>query len=109
MKLVKPFTPHFIAWSVKKVFDRSICREQNTSLQCLASGMPEFVMPSAARNGKVYKEKKHKNLAVLAKTPRPKLFFSSKTFKQQRKKTVPLTRAPENVGQCFSTGVPQNM
>jgi len=31
--------------------------------------MPEFVMPSAARNGKVYEEKKRKNVAVLAETP----------------------------------------
>jgi len=41
-------------------------------------------MPSTAKNGKVSKEKKRKNLAVLAETPRLKLFFSSKAFKQQR-------------------------
>jgi len=36
-------------------------------------------------------KKKHKNLAVLAETPRLKCFFSSKAFKQQRKKAVALT------------------
>jgi len=36
MKLFKPFTPHVIAWSVRKDFDQSICRteEQKTRLQC---------------------------------------------------------------------------
>jgi len=43
--------------------------------------MPEFVvMPSAGKNGKVYKEKKRKNLVVLVKTPRLKRFFSSKAL-----------------------------
>jgi len=41
-------------------------------------------MPSGAKNGKVSKEKKHKNLAVLTKTPRLKLFLFSKASKQQR-------------------------
>jgi len=31
--------------------------------------MPKSVMPSAAKNGKVFEEKKRKILAVLAKTP----------------------------------------
>jgi len=26
MKLANPFTPHVIAWSVRKGFDQSICR-----------------------------------------------------------------------------------
>jgi len=36
-KLFKPFTPHVIAWSVRKGFDQSIRRtkEQKTRLQCL--------------------------------------------------------------------------
>jgi len=61
----------------EKVFDQLICRtkEQKTRLQCLASGMPKIVMPSAS-----------KDLAVLAETPRLKRFFFSKAFKQQRKK-----------------------
>ena len=61
----------------EKVFDQSICRtkEQKTRLQCLASAMPKFVMPSAAKYGKVSMEKKRKNLAVLAETPRLKRFF----------------------------------
>jgi len=42
--------------------------------------MPEFVMPLAARNGKVYKEKKRKNVAVLSKTPRLKRFFIQQSF-----------------------------
>jgi len=83
MKLVKPFTPHVIAWSVRKgfhqliSFDQSICRtkEQKTRLQCLACAMPKSVMPSAAKNGKVSKEKKRENVAELAKTPRLKHFF----------------------------------
>jgi len=37
-------------------------------------------MISGAKNGKVYKEKKRKNLAVLAET----FFFFNKAFKQQR-------------------------
>jgi len=45
--------------------------------------MPKSVMRSAAKNGKASKKKKHTDLAVLAKTPRLKLFFS-KAFKQQR-------------------------
>jgi len=70
----------------QKVFDQSICRtkEQKTRLQYLASAMPKSAMPSAAKNGKVFKEKKRKDLAVLAKTPRLKrFFFFSKAFKQQ--------------------------
>jgi len=70
----------------EQVFDQSICRtkEQRTRLQCLASAMPKSVMPSTVKNCKVSKEKKRKNLAVLATTPRLKRFFFSKAFKQQR-------------------------
>jgi len=55
MKLSKPFSPHVIAWSVRKGFNQSICRtnEQKTRLQCLASAMPKPVMPS----GTVWKAK----------------------------------------------------
>jgi len=44
MKLFKPFTPHVIAWSVRKGFSQSIRRmkEQKTRLQCLASAMPKL-------------------------------------------------------------------
>jgi len=45
---------------------------------------------------------------VLAKTPRLKRFSPAKLL-SNNVKTVVLTRAPENVGQCFSTGVPQNV
>jgi len=55
-------------------------------------------MPSAAKNSKVSKEKKRKNLAVLAKTPRLKRFFPAKRL-SSNVKTVALTRAPENVGE----------
>jgi len=70
----------------EKVFDQSICRmsEQKTRLQCLASEMPKSIMPSAAKNGKVFEEKKRKNLAVLAKTPRLKRFSPAELLKQQR-------------------------
>jgi len=54
------------------------------NLQCLASAVPKFVMPSGAKKCKVSKEEIRKNLAVLAKSPRLNRFFSSKTFKQQR-------------------------
>jgi len=77
MKLVKPFTQHVIACSVRKVFfDQSICRtlEQKASLQCLANAMPTSVLPWA-KNRKVSKEKKYKNLAVLAEMPRLERFF----------------------------------
>jgi len=50
MKLFKPFTPHVIAWSVRKGFDQSIRRtkEQKMRLQCLASAVPKPVMPLGA-------------------------------------------------------------
>jgi len=66
----------------QKVFDQSICRtkEQKTRLQYLASAMPKSVMPSAAKYGKVFKEKKRKNVAVLAKTPRLNRFFFQQSF-----------------------------
>jgi len=69
-----------------KVFDQSNCKtkEQKARLQCLASAMPKSVMPSGTENGKVSKEKKRKNLAVLAQTTRLKRFLSSKAFKHQR-------------------------
>jgi len=60
--------------------------------------MPKSVMPSAAKNGKVSQEKKRKNLAVLAKTPRLKRFFPAKLL-SSNVETVALTRAPENVGE----------
>jgi len=43
-------------------------------------------MPSAGKNGKVYKEKNRKNLGVLAKTPRLKRFFSAKLLSSNVKK-----------------------
>ena len=66
----------------EKVFEQSICRtkEQKIRLQCLASAMPKSVMPSATKNVKVSKEKKRKNLAVLAETPRLKRFFFQQSF-----------------------------
>ena len=50
MKLFKPFTPHVIAWFVRKYFNQSIRRtkEQKTRLQCLAWAMPKSVMLSGA-------------------------------------------------------------
>ena len=55
-------------------------------------------MPSAAKYDKVSKEKKRKNLEVLAKTPRLKRFFFQQSF-SSNVKTVALTRAPEHVGE----------
>jgi len=61
-------------------------------------------MPSTTKNGEVSKEKKRKNLAVLANTPRLKSFFPAKLL-NSNVKTVALTRAPENAGEtqdiCF--------
>jgi len=49
MKVVKPFAPHLIAWSVRNGFNQSICRtkEQETRLQCLACAMSKPVMAFA--------------------------------------------------------------
>jgi len=84
----------------EKVFHQSICRTkvQKTRLQCLASAMPKSVMPLAAKNGKVSKAKKRKDLAVLAKTPQLKRFFPAKLL-SSNVETVALTRAPENEGE----------
>jgi len=70
--------------------------------------MPKFAMPSGAKMRKVCKEAKRKNLAVLVKTSRLNRFFSAK-LSSSNVKAVVLTRTPENVGQCFSARVPQNM
>jgi len=43
-------------------------------------------MPSAGKNGKVYKEKNRKNLGVLSKTPRLKRFFPAKLLSSNVKK-----------------------
>jgi len=58
--------------------------------------MPKSVMPSGAKNGKASNQRKCKDLAVLAKTPRLKRFFLAKLL-SSNVKTVALTRAPENV------------
>ena len=60
--------------------------------------MPKSVMPLAAKNGKVSKAKKRKDLAVLAKTPQLKRFFPAKLL-SSNVETVALTRAPENEGE----------
>ena len=60
--------------------------------------MLKAVMPLGAKNDKVSKEKKRKNLAVLAKTQWLKRFFSSSVLSSDIK-TVALTRAIENVGE----------
>jgi len=62
------------------LISRFVERKKKTRQQCLASAIPKSVMPSTAKNGKVSKERKRKNLAVLAKTPRLKRFFSSKAL-----------------------------
>jgi len=76
MKLVEPFTPHVIAWSVKKGFNQVNCRAkmQKTRLQCVAGVMLKSVM-SSAKKCKVSKEKRRKNLEVLAKISRLKRIF----------------------------------
>ena len=90
----------------EQVFDQSICKtkEQKIRLQCLASAMPKSVMPSADKNVKVSKEKKRKNLAVLAEMPRLKRFFPAKLL-SSNVQTVALTRAPENVAETHDISV----
>jgi len=65
-----------------KSFNQSICRtkEQKTWLQCLASAVPKFAMPSGAKKRTVSKEEMRKNLAELAKTPRLNRFFFQQNF-----------------------------
>jgi len=88
----------------EQAFDQSICRtkEQKIRLQCLASAMPKSVMPSATKNVKVSKEKKPKNLAVLAEMPRLKRFFPAKLL-SSKFQTERLSRAPENVVETHDT------
>ena len=66
--------------------------------------MPKSVMPSGAKNGKVSKEKKRKNLAVLAKTPRLKRFFPAKLL-SNNVETVAFAREPENVSENHDTKI----
>ena len=104
MKLVKTFV---IACSVRKSFwSVDLSNERAESEIAVeefgrqnASAMSKSVMPSGAKNGKVSKEKKRKNLAVLAKTPRLKRFFPAKLLSSNVETVALLTRAPENVGQ----------
>jgi len=56
-------------------------KEQKTRLLSLASAVPKAVIPSATKKRK---GEKVQESTVLAKTPRLKRFFSSKTFKQRR-------------------------
>jgi len=58
-------------------------KRAESEVAVLSSAMPIYVLPSGGKDGKVSNEKKRKNLAVLTKTPRLKLFFS-KASKQQR-------------------------
>jgi len=55
-------------------------------------------MPSTDKNAKMSKEKKRKNLAVLAETPRLKRFFPAKLL-SSNVQTVALTRQHENVAE----------
>ena len=98
MKLFKPFTPHVIAWSVRKGFNQSIRRtkEQKTRLQCLAGTMPKPVMPSGAMKSPKLLRRTNARMWQRWQKRRDWIAFSSKTFKQQRFKAVALTRAPEN-------------
>jgi len=74
MKLVKPFTPHVTAWSIRKGLNQSGRRtkEQQTRLQCLAWAMPKSVMPSGAM--------KSARIWQCLRKPRDWIAFSSKTF-----------------------------
>jgi len=69
--------PHATGILSEKILNQSICRikKLKTRLQCLASAMPKFAMPSEAKMREVSKEAKRKHLAVLAKTPRLNRFF----------------------------------
>ena len=71
------FTPHVIAWSVRKGFNQSIRRtkEQNTRLRCLASAMPKPVMPPGAmKSAKLLQDEKVQGSGSM-KTPWLNRFF----------------------------------
>jgi len=59
-------------------------------LQCLAGEMPKPTMPSGAKKCKVSKEKKRKDLAMLAKLPRLNRLFPTK-LSSSNVKAVALT------------------
>jgi len=86
IKLFTPFTPHVIAWSVRKGFNQSIRRtnEQKTRLQCLASAMTKPVMPSGAMKSTKLLRRKSARVWQCQLKRRYCIAFSSKTFKQQR-------------------------
>jgi len=54
--------------------------------------MLKSVIPSGAKNGKLSRENKRKNLSVLAKTPRLKRLFFQQIFLSSNVKIVALTR-----------------
>ena len=60
--------------------------------------MPKSVMPSTDKNAKMSKEKKRKNLVVLAETPGLKRFFPAKLL-SSNVQTGALTRQHENVAE----------
>ena len=99
MKLFTPFTPHVIAWSVRKGFNQSIRRtkEQKTRLQCLAWAMPKPVMPSGATKSPKLLRRTNARIWQCWQKRRDWIAFSSKTFKEQRFKAVALTRVSENL------------
>ena len=60
--------------------------------------MPKSLMPSGAKKRKISKEKKHKDLAILAKTPRLNHFFPAK-LSSSNLEAMTLTTAPKNIGE----------
>ena len=69
-----------------------------TGLQCIAGAMPKFLLLSGAKKRKISKEKKRKDLAVIAKTPRLNHFFPAK-LPSSNFEAVTLTTASKNVGE----------
>ena len=67
-----------------------------TGLQCIAGAMPKFLLLSGAKKRKISKEKKRKDLAVIAKTPRLNHFFPAK-LPSSNFEAVTLTTASKNV------------
>jgi len=94
MKLVKPFTPHVIAWSVRKGFNQSICRtkERKTRLQCLSGAMPKPVMTSGAMKSEKLLRRKSARIWQYNQNAMIESLFLAKLSSSNVKA---LTRAPE--------------
>jgi len=80
-KLFKPFTPHVIAWSVRKGFNQSIRRkEQKTRLQRLAWAMPKPVLPQELRKAQSSYEEQTQGSGSVGKNVATETLFQAAPF-----------------------------